>query len=493
MNTNSTSFKQYKYCSLCKVNHNTGKKHVYSKRHQLILKNILQKFQTKIQQVKGTLFSPVAKDLEYEAGAKFWCYFCAIEVDKHDIMESCKVLGYGLLQHIASDEHKAGLEQFFWDNLVKKEMKPRYVLSIEDLSIFKKAAFLAVKKYQKASEADIKQAAFEIAAAETRRQEHLSESNQSKQITSQLEANTGNQSTTEAENQSISARGVKQSAEMRWPISPGKVNQSAKGGASRDGKQPGKRTVLAHGEGLSCISQPGGAEDGNVHSGAMPPWLLNDTPTSRGEIGPTLEDYQKHLHQEKRAKLPAMRVGANFDHQGTADTSWLPSFGRVWSKGRRLQSKQHFEKEWKKTNGKPQPSSTVTAESKIERIKSSTPPWEQPSCSRIEVIQDGSQSANQVQPYKKKLKQTVIDSEIDSDWTKQSAGKMPANIVPYKRKSQHFGTPDNKYVKMQTNTDQRFSSSSEVVPTGYKRQRKEHDNASSSSNLIQTPVLNLQL
>lgn len=43
--------------------------------------------------------------------------------------------------------------------------------------------------------------------------------------------------------------------------------------------------------------------------------------------------------QQKLKKLPANRVGANFDHSSHTDANWLPSFGRVWNSGRRWQSR----------------------------------------------------------------------------------------------------------------------------------------------------------
>ena len=45
---------------------------------------------------------------------------------------------------------------------------------------------------------------------------------------------------------------------------------------------------------------------------------------------------------ERKRKLPASRVGANFDHQGASSTTWLPSFGRVWNNQRRLNSRSVF-------------------------------------------------------------------------------------------------------------------------------------------------------
>ncbi len=45
------------------------------------------------------------------------------------------------------------------------------------------------------------------------------------------------------------------------------------------------------------------------------------------------------VHVERKRKLPASRVGAQFDHQGATDSTWLPKFGRVWDNQRRLHSK----------------------------------------------------------------------------------------------------------------------------------------------------------
>ena len=44
------------------------------------------------------------------------------------------------------------------------------------------------------------------------------------------------------------------------------------------------------------------------------------------------------VKREESKKLPPGRVGAKFDHSGSASSQWLPSFGRVWNTGRRQQS-----------------------------------------------------------------------------------------------------------------------------------------------------------
>lgn len=48
-------------------------------------------------------------------------------------------------------------------------------------------------------------------------------------------------------------------------------------------------------------------EEGNVHTGATPPWLLPDTdPYTRSEIGPTLEDFNKHSNPSKIMSQPPL-------------------------------------------------------------------------------------------------------------------------------------------------------------------------------------------
>ena len=44
----ATSFVQFERCDLCRRNHTQGRKHVYSEKHQEIIKNILQKFKKKV-------------------------------------------------------------------------------------------------------------------------------------------------------------------------------------------------------------------------------------------------------------------------------------------------------------------------------------------------------------------------------------------------------------------------------------------------------------
>jgi hypothetical protein len=110
------------------------------------------------------------------------------------------------------------------------------------------------------------------------------------------------------------------------------------------------RTIAAYGEGLTCIKMPKVDESvGNIYSDALPPWLQPSTGVSEtghsAIIGPTIDDLEKHAARQRKLKLPATRVGANFDHQvALPGSSWMPSFGRVWSKNSRKHQQNRFVK-----------------------------------------------------------------------------------------------------------------------------------------------------
>uniref|UniRef100_A0A8C3LTI6 Coiled-coil domain containing 84 n=1 Tax=Chrysolophus pictus TaxID=9089 RepID=A0A8C3LTI6_CHRPC len=98
---------------------------------------------------------------------------------------------------------------------------------------------------------------------------------------------------------------------------------------------------------LRCGIRPETEGKGNVHTGAKPPWLTDEDEEdgSKQQIGPSYEEFLRQMEKQKLKKLPAERVGANFDHTSQTGDSWLPSFGRVWNHGRRWQSRHQFRAE----------------------------------------------------------------------------------------------------------------------------------------------------
>ncbi|KFW85170.1 Coiled-coil domain-containing protein 84, partial [Manacus vitellinus] len=99
------------------------------------------------------------------------------------------------------------------------------------------------------------------------------------------------------------------------------------------------------GQALTFIGHQETEGKGNVHTGAKPPWLTEEEDGTKQEIGPSYEEFLRQKEKQKLKKLPAERVGANFDHTSQTSDSWLPSFGRVWNHGRRWQSRHQFRTE----------------------------------------------------------------------------------------------------------------------------------------------------
>lgn len=141
------------------------------------------------------------------------------------------------------------------------------------------------------------------------------------------------------------------------------------------------KTIAAHGPNLTCIKITGNSKSsGNVHSGALPPWLQEDDAAAAAEtktdpIGPTADDFTKHLANQKKRKLPSTRVGAKFDRKGNFSETWLPSFGRVWSKNRRLHGQNSFTKAMKFNRRERSPSETTISSSNSKRFKCSDLPF----------------------------------------------------------------------------------------------------------------------
>ncbi|XP_046332226.2 uncharacterized protein LOC124115334 [Haliotis rufescens] len=338
MATESTSFMQFDYCNLCKISHKKRKKHIYSKRHQEILQNILKKFEKKIQDGRVCIDNPGVEPLGWENGATFWCYFCQLEVGKHRAETDCTVKHGGLILHLASDDHAKKTGEFFWKNIIDKKKKAKYILSQDDADRFSNKADTAVTVYRHRVKTQLSQVASKIRSQAAERN----------QVTKRSFV--------------MQPPWIKTSTkQISQHSAPGHVTprMSSSHGNCHAVSVPGKKTVSAKAVGLTSINrhsdklsevEDGAVGEGNVFTGATPPWLMEeDEDAGSGEIGPSLPEYNKHLEREKKKKLPANRVGAKFDHKSETPASWLPSFGGVWHQGRRLNAKIQFER---RTGGK---------------------------------------------------------------------------------------------------------------------------------------------
>ncbi|KAG6548422.1 hypothetical protein Mapa_009909 [Marchantia paleacea] len=143
------------------------------------------------------------------------------------------------------------------------------------------------------------------------------------------------------------------------------VNNGSIGGVSVSLRQ----TENELGQGFTVIRPPSlNPGEGNVHSGALPPWIRHDT-GQRSQVQPSVSHYlgsSLPLSRTQERKLTKLRnpnrVGAAWAEQRRAEmerehagevvekcvpgsATWLPNFGRVWQSGSRRETRKEFESE----------------------------------------------------------------------------------------------------------------------------------------------------
>uniref|UniRef100_A0A1A7WJI1 Coiled-coil domain containing 84 n=1 Tax=Iconisemion striatum TaxID=60296 RepID=A0A1A7WJI1_9TELE len=296
------------YCAICKQTTFSGKKHIFGKSHQSRLRVVLLKFTEKVKEARRTLKKPQVEKFDCtQHKQKIWCYCCGLEIERNVTDDNMTVLYGGLIEHMATPEHKSKTHKFWWDNKADPKLKDKVLFTKEEAERFKAEVSNVLETFVEKEDEYIKQEADFIRAQEKHRQE----------IMQTL----------------LESRGWEQQMENTFADSMSEVAQTAAG------------------QGLTFIGYQDSSTSGNVHTGALPPWLQDDPiegtsgAAPQKEIGPSLQDFLKQKEQEKLKKLPPNRVGANFDHSSHTDANWLPSFGRVWNSGRRWQSRHQFRQE----------------------------------------------------------------------------------------------------------------------------------------------------
>uniref|UniRef100_A0AAY5F1P5 Coiled-coil domain containing 84 n=1 Tax=Electrophorus electricus TaxID=8005 RepID=A0AAY5F1P5_ELEEL len=293
------------YCAVCRQTDFSGKGHIYGKSHQCKLKVVLYQLPL-VKEARRSVKRPqVVKSDFMQHEGKFWCYCCALEVQKHVADGSVTVLHGGLLEHMSTREHRTNTHAFWWRNKADPKLRDKVIITEEEIERFKAEVAKAIEQYEENEDTLIKEVRFVCRTVQQRC--HALEIGHSSIFSS--------------------------SHDLRDQAGPSYVDPFLQ----RQWAEPEHGLTFIGHQFCSPV-------------GAMPPWLLEE-PDDEGmastqqEIGPSLQEFLKHKEQEKLKKLPANRVGANFDHGSCTDADWLPSFGRVWNSGRRWQSRHQFRQE----------------------------------------------------------------------------------------------------------------------------------------------------
>ncbi|XP_066228103.1 centrosomal AT-AC splicing factor isoform X3 [Saccopteryx leptura] len=286
------------FCPLCPQTFFCGRGHVYSRKHQRQLKAALDRLLPQIipspRQVEAARKAVRAAQVvryvpEHERCC--WCLCCSCEVRKHISHGNLTVLHGGLLEHLAR---------------------------------FKKSMVKGLDSYEEKEDEVIKEMAARIREVEHSRQEV---------VRSVLEP----QAVPDPEEGSSVPGSWKENSQVASTSQqPSYLDLPA--ATEPNWIETGPLTFIGYQD------TPG---VGNIHSGATPPWMVQDEEFSSGNkaIGPSYEEFLKEKEKQKLKKLPPDRVGANFDHSSSTNAGWLPSFGRVWNNGRRWQSRHQFKTE----------------------------------------------------------------------------------------------------------------------------------------------------
>ncbi|XP_015994818.1 coiled-coil domain-containing protein 84 isoform X2 [Rousettus aegyptiacus] len=306
-------------CCLCRQTFFCGRGHVYSRKHQRHLKVALDRLLPQVEAARKAIRTAQVERYVPEHERCCWCLCCSCEVRKHLSHGNLTVLHGGLLEHLASPEHKKATNRFWWENKAEVQMKEKFLISPQDYARFKKSMVKGLDSYEEKEDEVIKEMAAQIRKVEHSRQEV---------VQSVLEL------------QAVPDPEEGSSAPGSWKGTKSQVASTSQQPSYLDLPPAPEFDWMETGQPLTFIGHQDTPGVGNIHSGATPPWMVQDEYSSwNQQIGPSYEEFLKEKEKQKLKKLPPDRVGANFDHNSNTSAGWLPSFGRVWNNGRRWQSR----------------------------------------------------------------------------------------------------------------------------------------------------------
>ncbi|XP_021737353.1 TITAN-like protein, partial [Chenopodium quinoa] len=390
---------EFEFCKICRINHNQGRRHNSFPRHTNSLSSLFTRFHQKLSFVKSSLRNPSFVLSSSDSPDRLWCIFC-----DSDIVESDSAFVCGnVIEHLASDDHLKNLKHFLWKYGGGMNKVDSFRITVELAEWKKRCAVL--KKDVPPSRSSLGQSYdiqtnYEFMNNSNINNIHFLESRLLKDV---IPLQYGTNENYQVYHSDISQAGeVSSSAydvapHTTWTPEHHMETQSLTC-MSQSRQQPlasSVENVFADGlvktgvcqkqsivsrepftEGYHSLSRisSGGMDvmNGNVHSGALPPWLegfeaCNEHEQSRG---PKVNVTEKN--RKKTNKLNPKRVGAAWAEKRKAelemekrgeiiancsDANWLPNFGGVWQSGSRKESMKEFKKE--KLN-------VLKAESKVE-------------------------------------------------------------------------------------------------------------------------------
>ncbi|KAJ8752656.1 hypothetical protein K2173_005545 [Erythroxylum novogranatense] len=386
----------YEFCKVCNLNHDQGQRHKYFPNHKKSLSAFLSRFQTKLADVRFFLNNPSVLRPEYASRNRLWCVFCDFELNELDSPFVCA----NAIHHLASVDHLKNVKHFLWKYGGGMDGLDSFRVTEADLSKWEKkckslkngvaTSTDRALRHQVGALNDIHiELNHENIDKFDKNDFDLHESKISN-VVMPLQYNTNESQISHSGVSAINHVGpFIHDAVSSLPMGAC-PNPSSRSSNSFKGNWAGQvffcdtgaLSSYNYSEGMQQVSEDkrmlngvGSSQDllniskvssttpgdfnGNVHTGALPPWFES---TEENLLDMQLTQFSSSK-AGKSHKLNPKRVGAawaekrkielEMEKKGEItkhdfDTNWLPNFGRVWQSGSRKQSRKEFLEEKQK-------------------------------------------------------------------------------------------------------------------------------------------------
>ncbi|XP_072165921.1 centrosomal AT-AC splicing factor-like [Diadema setosum] len=245
-----------------------------------------------IQAAESLIGCPEVIEGSFEKRTNYWCYLCSCDVERHAYDGQVTLKLAKFIEHLCSESHSLAAPKFYRLHHVEPGMvKQRLVFSQEDYERFKNKLVQALDQYEDKTYAKLQESVAKIRKVEAERQA----------IMDNREAFPGSKGC------GVDTHVGTASVEHGEGSDKFALSRSLNYAAGRPKVLNKVRTIaVVSSGGLASIgTHTAAAREGNVHSGATPPWLRESSDPTRardeegkqsevgGIIGPTAEDFQK--------------------------------------------------------------------------------------------------------------------------------------------------------------------------------------------------------
>ncbi|KAK1259717.1 hypothetical protein QJS04_geneDACA015464 [Acorus gramineus] len=409
----------FELCKVCNLNHNQGRKHVYLPRHARSLSALLDRFSRKLSDLRFFLDAPSVLRPEHALLNRLWCPFCDSDLSEIGSSFACN----NSIRHMAGEEHMKKVKEFLWRQGGGMDRVDSFRISKEDLAKWEKGC-RALNKATASSSCEGTYGPLPGPTEDIQFHSELrtnfsdnSNINSVNSYTSSITygvfplqsltyegcqvphteitgARTAGSTSFVRTDSGFLGSTVNGLAGRQAMVTGHIMNDSI--GAALGGdfiichmevslvqygfnarycdsvavagllNNQGQKTDIREGstkalQNLTQLSPICGEHNGNVHSGAPPPWLDDEEKGYNTYfVSPSGHEVKPH----KSRNLNPKRVGAAWAEKrrrelemekngeiaiDPCDKDWLPNFGRVWQTGSRKDSRREFEMEKQKS------------------------------------------------------------------------------------------------------------------------------------------------